>query len=78
MVIDEWAGLQVSFLALSTFDFLQILSAFVLFRIFDITKPPLVSHAEKLPGAYGVMADDLVAGLYAGIVLFSLQQLGAL
>ncbi|SFI68509.1 phosphatidylglycerophosphatase A family protein [Albimonas pacifica] len=43
--------------------------AFVMFRLFDIVKPPPVSTAERLPGALGVMADDLVAGLLAAIVV---------
>ncbi len=42
---------------------------FLLFRLFDILKPPPVSTAERLPGALGVMADDLVAGLMAAIVV---------
>ena len=44
-------------------------AAFLLFRAFDILKPPPVSTAERLPGALGVMADDLVAGLISAILV---------
>ena len=49
------------------------LAGFVLFRLFDILKPWPVSSAERLPGGIGVMADDLVAGTLAGIVLLMAQ-----
>jgi len=39
--------------------------AFVLFRFFDIVKPPPSRRLESLPGGWGVMMDDLVAGVYA-------------
>jgi phosphatidylglycerophosphatase A len=44
--------------------------AFGLFRFFDILKPLGIHKIEKLPGAWGVMADDLLGGLYAAIVLW--------
>jgi phosphatidylglycerophosphatase A len=43
--------------------------AFLAFRLFDITKLPLVSHAERLPEGWGILADDLVAAVYAGALL---------
>jgi phosphatidylglycerophosphatase A len=43
--------------------------AFVLFRVFDIWKPWPVSAAEKLSGGVGVMLDDMVAGLFAGVLV---------
>jgi phosphatidylglycerophosphatase A len=70
VVIDEWAGLLIP-LALTTPDEpALLLAAFVLFRLFDILKPWPVSAAERLPGAWGVMADDLVAGGLAAAVLY--------
>lgn len=44
---------------------------FVVFRIFDILKPPPVGQAERLPDGTGIVADDMVAGLYAGLVLWA-------
>jgi phosphatidylglycerophosphatase A len=46
------------------------LAAFVLFRLFDIWKPFPVRQLESLPGGLGIVADDLMAGLYAALVLF--------
>ena len=55
-------------------DILYFIAAFILFRLFDIIKFWPVNLAEKLPGGIGVMVDDLVAGLIAGIILFSFQN----
>ena len=74
IVIDEVCGI---FMALAFFPtdiivahpwFLAI--AFGLFRFFDILKPLGIHKMEKLPGAWGVMADDLLGGIYAGILLY--------
>lgn len=70
IVIDEWAGLLIP-LSLATLDApLTWLAAFVLFRLFDIWKPGPVEAAERLRGAWGVMADDIVAGILAAAVLY--------
>jgi phosphatidylglycerophosphatase A len=42
---------------------------FLLFRIFDVTKPFPARRAEKLPGGWGIVMDDVVAGVYANVVL---------
>lgn len=73
VVIDEAAGQWITFLFIPP----QILkshlwliaAAFLLFRFFDIVKPPPARQAEKLPGGLGVVADDVMAGLYACLVL---------
>lgn len=74
IVIDEVAGQWLTLLI-----FHQVwwayLFGFGLFRLFDILKPWPISAAEKLPGAWGVMADDLLAGLMAGLCLFFLGAL---
>jgi phosphatidylglycerophosphatase A len=46
-----------------------LLVGFVLFRIFDIGKPPPVGRAQLLPGAWGIVTDDLLAGVYANVGL---------
>lgn len=51
------------------------IAGFALFRLFDITKPGPVGWAEKLPGGWGVMADDAIAGLLAGGCLWGLTRL---
>ncbi len=50
----------------------EAIGGFVLFRVFDISKPWPVSRLERLPGGAGIMADDLAAGLMAAAVLFIL------
>jgi len=68
IVIDEIAGYQVAMLPVAVTG-LHLLTAFVLFRIFDIWKPFPLKHFQKLPGGWGVVADDLGAGVYAGILM---------
>jgi phosphatidylglycerophosphatase A len=67
VVIDEWAGI---FTALAFLDAPTILSTFVifgLFRFFDASKVGPVGWIERLPGAFGIMGDDIIAGALAGI-----------
>ena len=70
IVIDEVVGmlLTVSFLTINAG---MILVGFVLFRAFDIVKPYPARACERLPGGWGVMAADVVAGLYAHALLRS-------
>jgi len=69
IVIDEWVGVGISLLA-SNFSAVQIIAAFILFRIFDITKPPGVRFFDRRSlQSWGVMLDDVVAGLYAMILV---------
>jgi phosphatidylglycerophosphatase A len=65
VVIDEVAGMLVA-LAFAPPSLLGMSVAFVLFRAFDIIKPFPVGRLEQLPGAWGVMMDDLAAGILAG------------
>lgn len=69
IVIDEVAGYAVSvlFLPMTTG---YLLAGFVLFRVFDIIKPPPVRQIERaLPGGLGVVMDDVAAGIYANLLL---------
>lgn len=72
VVIDEWAGLAWALTPVSALSFGDQILALVLFRLFDITKPSLVGSAERLPGAWGVLLDDVVAGLLAAALLIAL------
>lgn len=70
IVIDEVAGQWLT-LALFVPDATTYLIGFVLFRVADIAKPWPANWADRsLPGGFGVMLDDLVAGVYAGLALF--------
>ena len=66
ITIDEVVGMLVS-LAFLPARLDVALVGFALFRLFDIWKPPPIRLAERLPAGRGVMADDLVAGLYANL-----------
>ena len=69
VVIDEVAGQWLTLLP-ATLDARLFVIGFVLFRLFDITKPWPASWADRrLPGAAGIMLDDLIAGLYGAIAL---------
>lgn len=69
IIIDEFAGFYVSVFCLpKTLGF--IIAAFILFRFFDILKPLFISKLERtLSGGLGVMADDILAGIYTNLVL---------
>ena len=71
--LDEWAGQAVTLLLVPVGPGLaQWLTAaavgFGSFRLFDITKPPPIRRLERLPGGWGILADDLLAGVYANIL----------
>ncbi|MEJ2008352.1 MAG: phosphatidylglycerophosphatase A [Acidobacteriota bacterium] len=65
VVIDEVVGQMVTFLPGPHFSWELLLAGFVLFRLFDITKPFPARRAERLPGGWGIMVDDVIAGAYA-------------
>lgn len=68
IVVDEVAGMTLSVMFFPRTPAV-LLAGFVLFRIFDVVKPPPAGASQDLPGGVGVMVDDLIAGLYAAAVL---------
>ena len=69
-VVDEVMGQILTFFFIPfTTDWRLILAGFVLFRLFDIWKPYPIDTLQQLPKGLGICADDLVAGVYAGICL---------
>jgi len=69
-VVDEVMGQILTFLFIGfTSDWRLLLAGFVLFRLFDIWKPYPIDTLQQLPKGLGICADDLVAGVYAGICL---------
>lgn len=68
VVVDEAVGLWISVLFLPI-THLNILMAFILFRIFDIVKPLGIRKMERFRSGHGVMLDDVLAGIYANAVL---------
>ncbi len=74
VVIDEVAGQWIPLLIAGTSPLLYALS-FALFRLFDIWKPWPISWMDKnIKGAFGVMADDILAGIFALIILYFVKQ----
>ena len=70
VVMDETVGEWIALLAVpASGHWGYVLAAFVLFRFFDIVKPLGVRSMEKLKGGYGIMADDILSGIYAAIVI---------
>lgn len=74
VVVDEVVGQMVTFLAHPHASWKLLLAGFALFRFFDVVKPFPAGRAEHLPRGWGVMTDDVVAGVYslAGLLLVGL------
>lgn len=68
IVVDEMVGIWISMIFVP-FSIVNLFLAFGLFRLYDIWKPWLVKKAESLDGGLGVMADDIVAGVFANVTI---------
>ena len=77
VVIDEVAGQLVALIAVPL-AWKYLLAAFILFRAFDIVKPPPVRQLEAIPEGAGIVMDDVAAGLYALAVMHLLLHFGLL
>jgi phosphatidylglycerophosphatase A len=88
IVIDEWAGVWFALTPLLFTITLQpqpwplwaarLVAPFLLFRLFDIWKPGVVDRSQHLPGGWGVVMDDVLAGLLAALITWPLDRwLGA-
>jgi len=77
VVIDEVAGQLVTLIAVPI-GWKPLLAGFILFRAFDILKPPPIRQLERLPEGTGIVVDDLGAGVYALIVVQLLLHFGVL
>ena len=74
IVIDEVAGYMVTMLMVDRGDLAFLLLGFVLFRFFDIVKPPPVRWLDRnLPGGTGVVLDDIGAGVYGCLALYGIS-----
>jgi phosphatidylglycerophosphatase A len=69
VVIDEVVAMPITFFLIPITSIWIAIAGFVLFRVFDIAKPPPARQLEKLPGGLGVMADDWAAAVYANLAL---------
>jgi phosphatidylglycerophosphatase A len=71
VVVDEAIGQWVTLAGVTAYNWKSWMAAFLLFRLFDIFKPPPIRQAERLPGGLGIVADDVVAGVAGALVLFA-------
>jgi phosphatidylglycerophosphatase A len=72
VVVDEVVGMWISLAGLPS-GF--VLASFLLFRIVDIVKPGPISKLEKLPGGWGIMADDVAGGILTNVILQIIRRL---
>jgi len=77
IVIDEIIGIQITMLPVAI-TVLHLCFGFALFRVFDILKPFPINNLQRLPGGWGVVADDVGAGIYAGAMMMLLIFFGVL
>ncbi len=75
IVIDEVVGQCITFGGATHLNWKSWVAGFVLFRLFDMTKPFPIRRLEGLHGGLGIVADDALAGVYAAVVLFLLGRL---
>ena len=68
VVIDELCGMLVSFVYLPV-RWQTVVLGFILFRAFDILKPPPIRWIERLPVGFGIVLDDVMAGVYANVLM---------
>jgi len=68
IVIDEVAGMLVA-MAGQSISFLSLLAGFLLFRLFDIVKPYPIRRVEVFRKGYGILADDIIAGIFVNLLL---------
>ena len=73
VVVDEVAGMLVTMLAARSIDWLTLLGGFLLFRAFDVVKPWPIRSLEKLADGWGIVLDDVMAGVYAAAVMTALR-----
>jgi phosphatidylglycerophosphatase A len=74
IVIDEVIGMLITWSFVRSTNFSALLSVFILFRFFDIVKIWPASYFDRLDNGIGTITDDVVSGLYAGIISLFIQQ----
>lgn len=77
VVIDEVAGQMIALIAVPL-AWKSLLAGFILFRVFDIVKPPPVRQLERLPEGTGIVLDDVAAGIFALVLMQLLLRSGLL
>ncbi|HLG97706.1 MAG TPA: phosphatidylglycerophosphatase A [Bryobacteraceae bacterium] len=75
VVVDEVIGQWITLAAVPAYNWKTWLLAFALFRILDVLKPPPARQCEQLPRGWGIVADDVMSGLYGALGIFVLGRL---
>jgi phosphatidylglycerophosphatase A len=73
VVIDEVVGMQVILVGATGVGLWGLFAAFFFFRVFDVLKPFPVNHSQRLPGGWGVVIDDFLAGIYSRVAVILLS-----
>ena len=76
VVIDEVAGMLITMLLIPV-TAISVLAGFLVFRALDILKPWPARRLERLPGGFGIMADDVMAAVYGNLVMHGLRAVAA-
>lgn len=74
IVIDEFVGLLITFYLFRP-DIIFLIIGFILFRLYDIYKPYPIKKLQNLPAGIGIMVDDILAGIYARILIFLIMAI---
>jgi len=74
VVVDEVIGQWITIAGASTLNWKSWIAAFLFFRLFDVWKPPPARQLESLPGGWGIVADDVMAGVYGALAIFLLDR----
>ncbi len=75
VVVDEVIGQWITLAGAATFNWRSYLAALLLFRLLDVWKPPPARQFESFPGGWGIVADDVMAGIYGALAIFVLDRL---
>ena len=73
VVVDEVAGLLLTMLPMREVSWLAVVIGFALFRLFDVFKPWPIRKLEELPGGWGIVFDDVAAGMFGAVVMAGLR-----
>src|SRR5271155_5143915 len=74
VVVDEVIGQWITLAGSATFNWKTWVAAFALFRLLDVWKPAPARQLESLPGGWGIVADDVMAGVYGALAIFVLDH----
>jgi phosphatidylglycerophosphatase A len=76
VVVDEVVGQWITLAGATQLNWKSFLAALILFRTFDIWKPPPIRRIEQLPAGTGIVLDDAMAGVYGAVILYLLGRSG--